>query len=105
MPVPLRLTVCVPASSVIVRAPENDPTAAGAKETETVQEPPGAMLAEQVFIWLKAAAAVTVETCMGPVPVFVSVTVLAVLALPSTWEEKEKGMPESLKRLERFPYR
>jgi hypothetical protein len=41
LPVPVRLTVCVPALSVIVRVPEADPTAVGINEARMVQEAPG----------------------------------------------------------------
>ena len=66
LPVPVRLTVCVPALSVIVRVPEAEPIAVGVNETEMVQEAPGAMLAVQVLVWLKGAVAVTLATCMRP---------------------------------------
>jgi hypothetical protein len=90
MPFPVRLTVCVPGSSTIVSVPEAAPTVAGANETEMVQDEPAAMLAVQVFVWIKGALAVTLATCMGPVPVFDTVTVLAALVLPWTWEEKAR---------------
>jgi hypothetical protein len=73
---------------VIVRVPDAEPTAIGANVTETVQEKPGAMLTLQVLVWLKGAVAVTLVTCMGPVPVFCTVTLLALLVVPSTWDEK-----------------
>jgi len=88
LPVPVRPTVWVPALSPMASVPENDPMAVGANETEIVQEAAGAMLALQVLVWLKGAATVTVETCIGPVPVLVNVTVLAVLVVPSICEEK-----------------
>lgn len=49
-PVPERLTVCVPASSVIVRLPEAEPIAVGVKETWMVQEAPAAMLPMQLLV-------------------------------------------------------
>ena len=49
LPVPVSMTVWVPASSAIVSVPETEPTVVGVNETETVQEAPGAMLA-QVFV-------------------------------------------------------
>jgi hypothetical protein len=50
LPVPVRVTICVPALPAIVRLPEAAPTAMGEKVTETVQEDPGAMLPLQVLV-------------------------------------------------------
>ena len=50
IPVPLRLTVWVPALSAIVSVPEAGPRAVGVKETWMVQLAPGAMLALQVLV-------------------------------------------------------
>ena len=44
LPVPVRVTVWVPALSTRVRVPEAEPTAVGENDTETVQEALGAML-------------------------------------------------------------
>jgi len=52
------------------------------------QEAAGARLALQLLVRLKGAATVTVDTCSGPVPVFVNVTVLALLVMPSICDEK-----------------
>src|SRR5208337_2754716 len=77
LPVPVRATICVPASSAMVRDPEIDPTVVGVNVTKMVQDAPGAMLALQVFVSLKDAVAVTLATCIGPVPVFCNTTLLA----------------------------
>ena len=50
LPVPVRLTICVPALPAIVRDPEAEPTTVGVKETRIAQVPAGAMLAVQVFV-------------------------------------------------------
>jgi hypothetical protein len=71
-----------------VRVPENEPTAVGENETEMAQEAAGARLALQLLVRLKGAATATVDTCSGPVPVFVNVTVLALLVMPSICDEK-----------------
>ena len=50
LPLPVTLTVCVPALSVIVRTPEAEPTTVGEKTTEMVHDAAGAMLPLQVFV-------------------------------------------------------
>ena len=87
-PVPVSPTVCVPASSEMVRMPEAEPRAVGVNETRIVHDPAGATDPVQVLVWLKGAAATTLATCMGPVPVFCKVTVLALLVVFKTCEEK-----------------
>lgn len=49
-PVPERLTVCVPALSVIVSVPEAEPRTVGVNETWIVQEAPDAMLPLQLLV-------------------------------------------------------
>jgi hypothetical protein len=96
VPVPVRAAVWVPALSLIVSVPETDPRTVGVKETCMVQEEPGAMLALQLLVWLKGAAVVTLETCMGPLPVFCNVTVLAVLVVARVWKkERLAGVTEA----------
>lgn len=89
LPFPVSPTVWVPALSAMVRVPEAEPRAVGVNETWTVQEAPGAMLAVQLLVWLNGAAAVTLETCRGPVPVFCKTTLLAWLVVFSTWDWKD----------------
>ena len=84
VPVPVRFNVCVPALSVIVRLPVAEPAPVGLNETRIVQEWPGTILALQLFVWEKGAAAVTVATCMGPLPTFSSTTLWAALVVLRT---------------------
>ena len=49
LPVPVRVTVCVPALSLMVRDPETGPMAVGANETKMVHVEPGWMLELQVL--------------------------------------------------------
>ena len=49
LPVPVRVTVCVPALSLMVRDPEAGPTAVGANDTWIVHWEPGWMLVPQVL--------------------------------------------------------
>ena len=88
-PLPDRLTVCVPALSVIVRTPEAEPTVVGENTTATEHEAAGAMLPVQLSVSLKGAATVMLVICSGPLPLLCTVTLRAVLEVPMTCEEKE----------------
>ena len=50
VPVPVRLTVWVPALPVTLRVPVAEPVAVGLNETRTVQAPPGAIAALQLLV-------------------------------------------------------
>jgi hypothetical protein len=90
LPLPVTLTVCVPALSVIVRTPEAEPTAVGENTTEMVHEAAGARAALQLFVWPNGPATATLVTCSGPVPLLCTVTLRAVLEVPNNCEEKGK---------------
>ena len=90
LPLPIRLTVWVPALSVIVAVPEAEPTTVGANVTWMVHDAAGAMLPVQLFVWLNGAVTVMLAPCNGPVPVLCSVMFLAVLVVPATCDEKDK---------------
>ena len=53
-----------------------------------VQDEPAATLPMQPLVWAKGALAVTLVTCIGPVPMFCKVTFLAALVVPRTCDEK-----------------
>jgi hypothetical protein len=79
--------------------PERVPRAVGAKTTLTVQEAPDARLAGQLLDWAKSPEAVKPLMESVPVPVFVSVTVCALLVVPTRWDAKllEVGLNAALK--------
>jgi hypothetical protein len=87
LPFPDRLTVCVPALSVIVRTPAAEPTTVGEKTTAMVHDAAGAMLPLQLFVWVNGPVIATLLTCSGPVPELCTVTLLALLELPMICEE------------------
>jgi hypothetical protein len=95
VPLPERLTVCVPASSLMVSVPVAVPTALGVKETLMVQKAPTARLV-QLLIWLNGAAVDTLDTVIGPVPELVNVTLLAALVVPTICDEKLKLVGETV---------
>src|SRR6267378_6179904 len=68
-PVPLRRRpkATPPPSSGIVREANREPVAEGVNVTVTVQKPPGAIGAAQLFVWLKSDA---LEPLMLNVPMF-----------------------------------
>lgn len=92
VPFPDRLTVCVPASSVIVSTPEAEPATSGENTTAMVHEAAGAMLPVQLFVWLNGPVTVIFVTCSGPVPELCSVMLRAVLEVPMICEEKERDV-------------
>ena len=89
LPLPESVTFCVPALSVIVTLPDAVPTTVGANDTWMVQDAAGAIRAPQLLVWLNGAVATTFETCSGPVPLLSTVTVRALLVVPTTCAEKE----------------
>ena len=94
-PLPERLTVCVPAASLMVSIPVAVPIVLGVKETLMVQKAPTARLV-QLLVWLKGAAVDTLDTFIGPVPVLVSVTLLAALVVPTICDEKPRLVGETV---------
>jgi hypothetical protein len=90
VPVPLKAMVCgLPDTlSEIVSVPVNAPALEGAKETETVQLAAAASAPPQLFVWVKDALAAIAEMVSVPVPLFVNVTVFAVLVVPWSWLPK-----------------
>jgi len=88
MPVPLSATTCVPPLSVIVIAPVRAPAAAGVNVTEIVHCPGLATVARQLLVSLKSPLALMVVIARLLVPVFESVTVCVVLAIPTVWLPK-----------------
>jgi hypothetical protein len=92
LPVPVRVTVwgLEGSPSVIERVAVREPVAAGVKVTLTVQLAPPARLDPQVFVCPNSVGSVPLKvkavTGMAAVPPFVTVTVLAVLGVPTTVE-------------------
>ena len=70
--------------SVTETAPVRAPAAVGVKVTEIVQVPAAATDAPQVLVWLKSPLAAMLAIVSAAVPVLVSVTTWAVLALFNT---------------------
>jgi hypothetical protein len=87
VPVPLNETVCVPALSTILKAPDADPAAVGENVTEIVQVAAGITFVH-VFVCANGAGAVRLVNCRGPVPAFVTVIVLAAVVAPCTTDPK-----------------
>jgi hypothetical protein len=87
VPVPDKLTVWgLPAAlSTIVTVPVRVPATVGENVTLIVQLPPGATLAPQVLLCAKSPDAAWLVIDSGPVPVLVSVTVRALLVVPTDW--------------------
>jgi len=85
VPVPLSCTVWgLPrALSVKVSAPVDVPAAAGVNTTLIVQLAPAESAAVQVFVWEKAPLATMLEIVSGEVPVFVAMTGIALLEVPT----------------------
>jgi hypothetical protein len=75
-PIPLRETVCgLPAaSSVTESVPVALPAALGVKVTLIVQEPVGASVEPQLFVWAKPALAEIPAIVSVAVPLLVSMT-------------------------------
>lgn len=59
LPLPVTLTVCVPALSEIVRIPEAEPATVGEKMTAMLHVAAGAMLPLQLFVWLNGPVTAT----------------------------------------------
>src|SRR6266567_963548 len=97
MPVPLKATLCglSAALSVIVRLALSTAATVGVKVTLIVQEAPNASvlgLMGQLLVWAKSPAFVPpmliAVRVKAPVPLSVSVTVWAVLLVPTAWFAK-----------------
>jgi hypothetical protein len=99
-PVPVRLTVWVAglALSAMVTAPVLAPTAVGLKVTLRVQLAPAATLAPQVLVWEKSPLAVMLVTLRATFPVLLSVTVCALLLVPTACAGKVREAGERLTR-------
>lgn len=94
-PVPLRAITCglSPALSVIVIVPEIAPLAVGMNVAAIMQLAPGATEAPQVVPGLeipKFALAAILVILNGRLPLLFSVTVWAVLVVPTSWLAKER---------------
>jgi hypothetical protein len=97
LPVPVRLTVCVPAVSLKVSVPVAAPTAMGEKVTPTLQLAPAPTPEPQVLLAIAKPAVVPMpEKFMATLSWFVSVTVLGELVLPTTTVLKLKVVEERL---------
>ena len=84
--VPLSATVCgLPAgSSAMLSVPVLFPAAAGLKVTEMVQFAPASRLLPQVLVSVKSPLVVMLEIGTGVSPGLLSVTVWALLLVPTT---------------------
>ena len=84
-PVPLRLTDASKLfdASLTLTAPGTFPAIVGVKYTLILHEPPLAMLPPQVSVSVKGPLG-TITTAWADVPVFLIVTILAALVLPTT---------------------
>lgn len=89
LPLPVKLTICVPALSVIVRTPEVAPITVGANTTLMVHDAEGASAKLQLLLWLKGPVTAMLVICSSPVPLLCTVTLLALLVFPITCEENE----------------
>jgi len=99
-PVPVRLTVCVlPFTplllSVIVNVPVRAPFFVGAKLSFRVQDPLGATLPLQLFVWLKSAPVVMLAIVSVAVPLLLKVTGCAALVVPTAWLAKDRPFGEA----------
>src|SRR5712692_257928 len=81
-PFPLSPTTCCPAASLIVIAPTRAPVAAGVNVTVMVQLPP-VLTVEQLFVSAKSPDAATFVISSVAAPLFVTVTVLPMLVVPT----------------------
>jgi hypothetical protein len=85
-PLPLRATVCgLPeALSVMVNVPLRVPFAVGVKRMVTTQFAAAASVAPQVLVWAKSPVIEILLIVRVAVPEFVTVTVCALLVVPTT---------------------
>ena len=97
-PVPVRLTVWVAglALSAMVTAPVLVPAAVGLKVTLSVQLALAATLEPQVLVWEKSPLAVMLVIVRVAFPVFVRVTLWALLLVPTPCEENVNEVGERL---------
>jgi hypothetical protein len=97
-PTPLSAMVCGllgPLSATFI-LPVREPPALGLKVTLIVQFAPALTLLPQVLVWEKSPLAAMLETASEAVPVFVRVTVCAVLLVPDIWAEKVSEVGDKL---------
>ena len=97
-PVPVRLTVCGLAAvlSITLKLPVRVPDAVGENVTLIAQFPPTATELPQLFFSAKSPLVEIVAIAKATEPVFVSVTVCAVLVVPTFWLEKVREAGERL---------
>jgi hypothetical protein len=97
-PVPVKLTVWVAglALSVIVKAPLLEPAAVGVKVTLRVQLALAATLEPQVLVWEKSPLAVMLVMLRVALPVLLSVTLCALLLVPTACAGKVNEARERL---------
>ena len=101
IPVPVRLAVCVPTPSLTVSVPVRAPRAVGLKVMVMTQFRAAATELPQVLVWVKSPLVVMLLTLSAAVPVFVSVTVVVPLELPTATEPNERDVGE---RVAVWPY-
>ena len=69
--------------SEMLRVPVLVPAATGLKVTEIAQSAPALRVVRQVLVWEKSPLAAMLEMVSEPLPVLVSVTVWALLRVPT----------------------
>ena len=95
VPVPFKLTVCVPpeALSVAIRVADLAPLVAVVKVKLMVHDAPAVTVVPQVLVWMKEAWSVPLMTMLVMIkdaePVLVRVTIWAGLVVLMSWLPKE----------------
>jgi hypothetical protein len=91
-PVPDKLILPLPCCAVVFTliSPDSSPADSGANLTATVQDPPGAIVPEQVDENPKSPIPFTSRISNAPLPTFDIVTVCAALTVPTFWLPKSK---------------
>jgi hypothetical protein len=74
---------------VIVRTPEAEPTTVGEQGTVMVHDAAGATLALPALVCVNGPVSAMLVICSGPLPELFTVTFLALLEFPITYEENE----------------
>jgi hypothetical protein len=74
---------------VIVRTPEAEPTPSTSKGIVKVNNAAGATPALPVLVWVNGPVSAMLVICSGPLPELFTVTFLALLEFPITYEENE----------------
>jgi hypothetical protein len=98
---PFKVTVWVPALSVMVRVPVTAVSVVGVKVTLIVQFALAARLAGQLLVWAKGALVETLTLVIALVPAFVRVTGCDALVVPTATPENvrllvEREAPEAV---------